>query len=70
MVSSLRLLLPKPDQTEHKDVPTEINDDLGTVNFDTISAEILDQNYVPEGAVDMTPADLDPDYDDDYDDED
>jgi hypothetical protein len=65
-------VVPKPDQAEHKDVPTEINDDLGTVNFDTISAEILAQNYVPEGAVDMTPADLDldPDYDDDYDDED
>ena len=75
-------VIPKPDQSQHKDVPTEIsqhkdvpteiNDDLGTVNFDTISAEILAQNYVPEGAVDMTPADLDldPDYDDDYDDED
>ena len=65
-------VVPKPDQSQHKDVPTEINDDLGTVNFDTISAEILAQNYVPEGAVDMTPADLDldPDYDDDYDDED
>jgi hypothetical protein len=65
-------VIPKPEQAEHKDAPTEINDDLGTVNFDTISAEILAQNYVPEGAVDMTPADLDldPDYDDDYDDED
>ena len=65
-------VVPKPDQAEHRDLPTEINDDLGTVNFDTISAEILAQNYVPEGAVDMTPADLDldPDYDDDYDDED